>query len=413
MILSRKINIPFASLLALFGMLVLFTARIAFAIPVSQDVTLKTTNGADVTMLANSSFDELIIGGNTFTFTLSGTQTVNLRDSDAQVMNTNVDGVKHVCNSENSELTLDASKATSFIVTMEGFACSSGGGGGSNATSPSTSTDTTTTTTTDSTATTEDTTATDTTTATEITTDSQYLEGAPPPTVPLRRPGPLTAPSVIVTAPGPLFPAITTLSRGLTFGSEGNDVRALQEALASMKDVYPEGLVTGYYGALTKTAVAKFQMKYGIVSSSSDPGYGYVGPMTRAKLAEVFGSAPVAGTSAPSVSAAQAALTRDLDPGDSGNDVTQLQVYLAADAELYPEGKVTGYYGSLTTAAVKRFQARYGIAQVGRVGPQTRAKLNEVMGGGTTSQEAALQQQVQDLQSLINSLQQQIQSVQY
>jgi hypothetical protein len=30
-------------------------------------------------------------------------------------------------------------------------------------------------------------------------------------------------------------------------------------------------------------------MKYGVVTSSADPGYGYVGPKTRAKLAEVFG----------------------------------------------------------------------------------------------------------------------------
>jgi len=422
MILSRKNYIPFVLVLAVLVMLAV--ALPARAITVPQDVTLETTNGADVTMLANSQFDELTINANSFTFTMSGSQQVNLRDDDAQVMKTNVDGVTYVCNSQNSELKLDASKATSFQVELEGFACSSGGGGGSNATSPST--DTTTTTDSSTTTTTEDTTATDTTTTTETTTDSQYLDGAPP----VSSLGGAVAslpptPGIPPFSPAQ-FPVVASISRGLTVGSQGDDVRALQEALASMPDVYPEGLVTGYFGSLTRAAVAAFQMKYGVVSSSADPGYGYVGPMTRAKLVEVFHGPPI--TPSGTVPASVAVILGDLDPGDSGVDVTKLQVYLAADADLYPEGLVTGYYGSLTTAAVKRFQAKYGIAQVGRVGPQTRAKLNEVMGGGslttlvsppspqspagTASEEAALQAQIQQLNDLINSLQQQIQAAQ-
>ena len=79
---------------------------------------------------------------------------------------------------------------------------------------------------------------------------------------------------------------------------------------------------------------------------------------------------------------AEAAITSQLDVGDSGEDVTELQTFLAADASLYPEGFVTGYFGPLTEVAVKRLQARYGIEQVGRVGPITMAKLNELMGAG-------------------------------
>lgn len=73
-------------------------------------------------------------------------------------------------------------------------------------------------------------------------------------------------------------------------------------------------------------------------------------------------------------------IANDLDVGSQGGEVTTLQRYLASDGALYPEGLVTGYYGTLTEAAVMRFQARHGIAQVGRVGPITRAKLAEVMG---------------------------------
>lgn len=83
---------------------------------------------------------------------------------------------------------------------------------------------------------------------------------------------------------------------------------------------------------------------------------------------------------------ASAAFTVDLEVGSRGTDVSELQAYLAADATLYPEGLVTGYFGVLTEAAVMRFQARYGIAQVGRVGPITRAKLNELGASGTPPQ---------------------------
>jgi peptidoglycan hydrolase-like protein with peptidoglycan-binding domain len=45
---------------------------------------------------------------------------------------------------------------------------------------------------------------------------------------------------------------------------------------------YPKDVITGYYGALTETAVQTFQAKNGIVSSGSPAttGYGSVGPKT-------------------------------------------------------------------------------------------------------------------------------------
>jgi len=59
-------------------------------------------------------------------------------------------------------------------------------------------------------------------------------------------------------------------------------------------------------------------------------------------------------------------------------EVTTLQTVLKSDPMVYPEGLVTGYFGSLTEAAVKKFQAKYGIDQTGTVGPVTRAKLNSL-----------------------------------
>lgn len=379
------------------------------AVTVSEDITLKTTNNDDITMLVNSQFDSMTVGTNSFTFTLSGSQSVSLRDSDAQILKTNVDGVQGSCDGASSSVTLQASKALSFIIYIEGFGCSSGAGGGGGGGGGSTSSTQTTTTT----ATTQTTTTTA-TPAPTTQTASPYIEGAPAPVAP----SPVVMPTVA-------FPGVLQITRRLSVGSTGEDVRALQEALASMLDVYPEGTVSGYFGALTKAAVAKFQMKYGLVSSSSDAGYGSVGPMTRAKLMEVFGNSASVAPAITPVSSGTATITHELKLGDSSDDVTKLQVFLAADASLYPEGRVTGYYGSLTVAAVKRFQAKYGISQVGRVGPQTLAKLNELMaqqGAGasiapsTSSDDSAareaLQKQITDLQALMESLTQQVQAAQ-
>jgi peptidoglycan hydrolase-like protein with peptidoglycan-binding domain len=93
--------------------------------------------------------------------------------------------------------------------------------------------------------------------------------------------------------------------------------------------------------------------------------------------------------------AAAAMITTSLDIGSRGADVTSLQTFLAMDPTIYPQGLITGYYGSLTAAAVRNFQARYGIQVVGRVGPITRAKINELMlsggwpGGGVVTTDGA------------------------
>ena len=78
-------------------------------------------------------------------------------------------------------------------------------------------------------------------------------------------------------------------AKTLQRGSSGAEVKKLQEILAAMPDIYPEGLTTGYFGVLTRQAVQRFQSKYGIVSSGDEnaTGYGLVGPKTRKKLNEL------------------------------------------------------------------------------------------------------------------------------
>ena len=72
------------------------------------------------------------------------------------------------------------------------------------------------------------------------------------------------------------------------------------------------------------------------------------------------------------------ALARDLFTGSTGEDVRRLQDFLTGEG-VYPEAKVTGYFGSLTRSAVIRFQKKYGIfPQIGYVGAKTRSKINEL-----------------------------------
>lgn len=71
--------------------------------------------------------------------------------------------------------------------------------------------------------------------------------------------------------------------------------------------------------------------------------------------------------------------TTQLRTGSSGDLVAALQALLAADETIYPEGTTNGIYGPRTTNAVKRFQKKHGLAQVGNVGPMTLKKLNELL----------------------------------
>ncbi|MDI6602593.1 MAG: S8 family serine peptidase [Patescibacteria group bacterium] len=68
------------------------------------------------------------------------------------------------------------------------------------------------------------------------------------------------------------------------------EVRYLQMFLkAQGSDIYPEGLVTGYFGKLTLNAVKRFQLKHKIITPETSPWIaGYVGPQTRAKINEIL-----------------------------------------------------------------------------------------------------------------------------
>lgn len=67
-----------------------------------------------------------------------------------------------------------------------------------------------------------------------------------------------------------------------------NQVECLQQFLKNQgQSIYPEGLITGYFGSLTKQAVIRFQEKYAsevLTPLGLASGTGYVGQATRQKI---------------------------------------------------------------------------------------------------------------------------------
>jgi len=61
--------------------------------------------------------------------------------------------------------------------------------------------------------------------------------------------------------------------------------------------------------------------------------------------------------------------------GDKNAEVTELQKRLTTEG-VY-SGPITGLYGPLTEAAVKKYQTQHGLTPLGNVGPGTRASLNQ------------------------------------
>lgn len=110
-------------------------------------------------------------------------------------------------------------------------------------------------------------------------------------------------------------------------------------------------------------------------------------PIVQPATASVPAATTSSATTAASTSAAAATpavttavqkyiFTTPLGIGSRGVAVLQLQQRLLALG--YLGGTPTGYFGTLTFAAVKKLQAAHGLARVGSVGPATRAVLNKL-----------------------------------
>lgn len=132
-------------------------------------------------------------------------------------------------------------------------------------------------------------------------------------------------------------------------GDKGDEISNIQQALKDL-EYYDYSKITGYYGPITTTALERFQRTNELEED------GVAGPVTLGLL--YSGNAKYF----------------CIYPGDRGDDVKNLQTRLS-ELGYYTYGKITGYFGTVTTSALKEFQAHNGLKTDGKAGKLTRAVL--------------------------------------
>ena len=156
--------------------------------------------------------------------------------------------------------------------------------------------------------------------------------------------------------------------RAVTYGmKDSTDVRELQKILQFEGLLSLTSSADGAFGPGTKSAIIAFQKKYAIT-----PAQGTVGPLTKSKLNQLYGSTTISTT-----------FYRNLTIGSKGEDVKKLQQLLNTDIATRisatgagSPGNETTYFGAATKAAVMKYQKKNNIIPAsGYVGPVTRGKL--------------------------------------
>lgn len=176
----------------------------------------------------------------------------------------------------------------------------------------------------------------------------------------------------------PTIIAASNLPAGdMDIGSSGSLVVSLQQYLIrAMTGPFAVSLskagATGYFGSITKAALAEFQTAKGIT-----PASGYFGQSSKIYIeTHPITTTPLIQTSSTVL------LSRNLSVGATGDDVRALQValnargYIVAVSGAGSPGGESNYFGLATQAAVIKLQTALGILpNVGFVGALTRGVL--------------------------------------
>lgn len=153
--------------------------------------------------------------------------------------------------------------------------------------------------------------------------------------------------------------SLQNIAIALQVGDRGTEIKTLQATLKSKG--YFNGPITGYYGPITAEAVQQFQR---VNQLDID---GIAGPTTQSVL---YDNGAATNTINTPLNSASRGL---LKYGQNNAHVRDLQAELR---ELgYFNGPMSGYYGTLTEAAVRTFQAANGLQVDGVVGPKTRDRI--------------------------------------
>ena len=193
----------------------------------------------------------------------------------------------------------------------------------------------------------------------------------------------------------PVASMVSTTSGELVFGESNTRIVELQKFLIAVASGDASARLaragaTGYFGSITQAALSEYQRGAGL------PVSGVVDDATYTQIFALEGEGDSAETvpedeesgnndSVPEgvASVARAfVFTRDLELGMRGEDVRELQKFLNAEGFVVAEsaegspGYETTYFGSLTRAAVVRYQAAHDIEPTaGYFGPITRATV--------------------------------------
>lgn len=158
-------------------------------------------------------------------------------------------------------------------------------------------------------------------------------------------------------------------------GSRGDSVRKVQfwlRIVASNYSSITAPAVDGIFGSGTEAAVRAFQREFGLTAD------GVVGPATWQKMYEIYGDVTnqlLAPNQRPGTYPGS-----PLRQGSTGRAVREAQYYLVLASAYYssiPRINIDGEYGPATAAAVRAFQALFGLTQDGVIGPATWAALYE------------------------------------
>lgn len=111
--------------------------------------------------------------------------------------------------------------------------------------------------------------------------------------------------AILVSFLSPMAASAEMLSRQISYGARGTDVSSLQTFLATNPLIYPQGIVSGYFGPLTRSAVRSFQGQNSLVVD------GIVGVNTISLINAQMGNGMVGNTAAPIVSNVYVAPSRN------------------------------------------------------------------------------------------------------
>jgi hypothetical protein len=426
-------------LITLLALLLVFPVISASALTFSENtnVTLTALNKT-ITIVGISSVTDMTVGTNTLSFTAANGSSVTLRSTDKLTMSIGSGSVSSSfnCGSSYSQLTFTSTVAQTVDINVTSTVCTTdvvtGGGGGGGTTTTTTTTPAATTATGTATVTasvggTASATTAAGTTAT-VTVPAQAVSASTNVTVTPTATTAAAATTAVAAVPATQsvvgsyvydFVAtsgtttVSTFSQNTTITLSYTDaqISGLQEgtlaiyyydtatqkwvALTSTVDTANNKVTaqTNHFTLFaimgTKTTTTTATTETTTTTTTTKPISQMTTAELKAKIAEIQAQILVLLQELAKMQGVStgAKFTSTLKLGMTSNEVKLLQQCLATDSAVYPEGKASGYFGTLTKAAVVRFQEKYaseiltpsGLTKgTGTVGTSTRAKLNAI-----------------------------------